>query len=125
MASVVVDLIPSERLREDGRAIDEICERFGPDAAARLLSGAIEELARTVGHIAAQVRLPDAATLHWQSRRLQKLALGLGLISLANVAGDLRQCHADPTAFAAVRARLQRIAGNSLSGLPKEWVNAH
>lgn len=125
MASMVVALTPRERLREDTKAITEICDRLGPDTAARVVSGAVEELAVSVAALATRVRLDDPKELHWQSRHLQKLALGLGLISLANVASDLRHSHGDPTAFAAVCARLLRVASGSLSGLPRDWSARH
>lgn len=115
---------PREFLREDERAVDDLCDRLGPDDAARVLSRAIEELALSVAAVATQVRLHDAGDVQWHSRRVQKLALGLGLISLANVAGDMRRSHADPTAFAAVCARLMRVAAKSLSGLTRRWVAA-
>lgn len=122
MASGIVALSPREFLREDTGAISEICERLGPDTAARVLSQTIEELALAVAAIATQVRLHDLAEVQWHSRRVQKLALGLGLISLANVAGDLRRSHGDPTAFAAVCARLLRVASRSLVSLSRGWV---
>lgn len=122
MAAGVVALTPREPLREDTGAISEICERLGPETAARVLSRSIEDLALSVAAIATQVQLHDLADVQWHSRRVQKLALGLGLISLANVAGDLRRSHADPTAFAAVCARLLRVAGRSLAGLSRDWV---
>lgn len=120
MASVVVALIPRERLRDDACAISDICDRLGPDTASRVVSGAIEELARSVAIMSTEVRLHDEGELNWQSRRLQKLALGLGLISLASVASDLRHSRTDPTAFAAVCARLIRVASTSLAGLSRQ-----
>lgn len=117
MALTVIALRPREFLREDAAAINDICERLGPDTAARVLSRAIEELALSLASLGSKVRLSDAAGICWHSRRIQKFALGLGLISLANVAGDLRRSQSDPTAFAAVCARLLRVANQSLSGL--------
>lgn len=122
MASAVIALTPREYLREDTGAISDICDRLGADTAVRVLSRSVEELALSVAAIATQVRLHDAADVQWHSRRVQKLALGLGLISLANVAGDLRRSHSDPTAFAAVCARLLRVASRSLVGLSRDWL---
>lgn len=124
MATVIVALDPCERLREDAGAIDDLCDRLGPDTAARVLTRTIEELAIAVAAVATQVRLHDRGEVDWHSRRVQKLALGLGLISLATVAGDLRRSHADPTAFAAVCARLLRVASGSLGMLSQKWVVA-
>ncbi len=124
MATVVVALDPCESLREDAGAISKICDRLGPDTAARVLTRAIEELAIAVAAVATQVRLYNRGEVEWHSRRVQKLALGLGLISLASVAGDLRRSHSDPTAFAAVCARLMRVAGGSLTMLSQRWVKA-
>lgn len=123
MASVVVALSPYESPRHDAHAIGDLWDKLGPDTATRVLSEGIEELALSVATMAAQVRLMDMADVQWQSRRLQKLALGLGLIGLANVARDLRHSHADPTAFAAVCARLKRVASTSLEGLTQDWAS--
>ncbi len=123
MASVVV-LSPRERLRKDAGAIGDLFDKLGRETAARLVSGALEELAGSVAAFAIQVRLDDPADVQWQSRRLQKLALGLGLMTLADVAGDLRRSQTDPTAFAAVCARLMRVAASSLAGLTRDWATA-
>ena len=85
MTSAVISLCPHEQVREDAGAINELYLRLGPASAERVLNRAVDEL-----------------------------ALGLGLISLAGVAADLRRCQGDATAFAAVCARLMRVAGSSL-----------
>jgi hypothetical protein len=50
-------------------------------------------------------------------RRLQRMAEQLGMVSLGQVAGDIRACldRGDPVAFAAVWARLLRVAECSLA----------
>ncbi|MBC2836246.1 hypothetical protein [Paragemmobacter straminiformis] len=117
MTTAVVALCPRELVREDTRAIRDLYDRLGPVSAERVLARAVDELALSISTLATQVRRHDMRDLQWQSRRLQKQALGLGLISLAGVAGDLRRCDGDPTAFAAVCARLMRVAGGSLDEL--------
>lgn len=117
MTTAVVALCPRERVREDSRAILDLYERLGPASAERVLARAVDELAQSISCFDTQVRLHDMRDMEWHSRRLQKQALGLGLISLAGVAGDLRRCHGDPTAFAAVCARLMRVAGGSIDEL--------
>lgn len=117
MTTAVVSLCPHEQVREDAGAINELYLRLGPASAERVLNRAVDELALSLATLAAQVRAHDMRDVAWQSRRLQKQALGLGLISLASVAGDLRRSQGDATAFAAVCARLMRVAGGSLDDL--------
>jgi hypothetical protein len=75
------------------------------------------ELALTMAGLAAQVREREMQDLSRQLRRLQRMAENLGMVSLGLVAGDVRECldRADVTAFAAVWARLVRIAERSLA----------
>jgi hypothetical protein len=67
--------------------------------------------------LAVQVRAHELGDLMRQLRRLQRMAENLGLVSLGLVAADVRNCldSSDVTAFAAVWARLLRIAERSLS----------
>ncbi len=122
MTTAVISLCPHEQVREDAAAINELYLRLGPVSAERVLNRAVDELALSLATLAAKVRMHDLREVDWQSRRLQKQAIGLGLISLASVAGDLRRCQDDPTAFAAVCARLMRVAGGSLEDLSSQSV---
>lgn len=113
----VVALQPKERVRQDAEPIATIYRNLGTSSAEQVVTQALGELALTMAGLATQVRAHEMGDLLRQLRRLQRLAENLGMVSLGVVAGDLRVCmeRSDPTAFAAVWARLLRIAERSLS----------
>lgn len=113
----VVALQPKERVRQDAEPIATIYRNLGTSSAEQVVTRALGELALTMSGLATQVRARDMGDLLRQLRRLQRMAENLGMVSLGVVAGDLRVCmeRSDPTAFAAVWARLLRIAERSLS----------
>lgn len=113
----VVALQPKERVRQDAEPIATIYRNLGTSSAEQVVTRALGELALTMSGLATQVRAHDMGDLLRQLRRLQRMAENLGMVSLGVVAGDLRVCmeRSDPTAFAAVWARLLRIAERSLS----------
>lgn len=114
---MIIGLSPKERLWQDEEAIATIYRNLGSKTAEQVISRAIAELAVAMAGITAQVRLADLSDLARHLRRLQSLAENLGLISLAQVAGDTRNCLElrDDTAFSAVFARLTRVAEQSLA----------
>ena len=113
----VVALQPKERVRQDAEPIATIYRNLGTSSAEQVVTRALGELALTMSGLATQVRAHDMGDLLRQLRRLQRMAENLGMVSLGVVAGDLRICldRSDATAFAAVWARLLRIAERSLS----------
>ena len=113
----VVALRPKERVRQDGEPIATMYRNLGTASAEQVVARALGELALTMSGLANQVRDHELGDLIRQSRRLQRMAENLGLISLGLVAADLRVCldSKDVTAFAAVWARLLRIAERSLA----------
>ncbi len=113
----VVALRPIERVRQDGEAIAVIYRNLGTTTAEQMVTRALGELALTMAGIAAQVKSHELADLARQLRRLQRMGENLGMVSLGLVAGDARACldRADTTAFAAVWARLVRVAERSLA----------
>ena len=113
----VVALRPKERVRQDGEPIATMYRSLGTASAEQVVARALGELALTMSGLAAQVREHELGDLIRQLRRLQRMAENLGLISLGLVAADLRVCldRKDVTAFAAVWARLLRIAERSLA----------
>jgi hypothetical protein len=116
MTNLVV-LRPRERVRQDGEAIAVIYRNLGTAAAEQMVTRALGELALAMAGLAAQVRAQDLDDLSRQLKRLQRMAENLGMISLAQVSGDARDCldaH-EATAFAAVWARLLRVAERSLA----------
>jgi hypothetical protein len=120
MVGSVVILAPQERVASDMAPIDAIFDRLGPEPGAELISRAVTEMAGSLNALAGLVEAGDFASLPREARRLQRMAEGLGRASLARVAGDLGHCAAcgDGTAFAAVWARLVRVAEQSLG---PEW----
>ncbi|MCU0900417.1 MAG: hypothetical protein MUC82_07980 [Cypionkella sp.] len=116
-ADNVVSLRPIERVRQDGEPIATIYRNLGTDSAEQVVTRALGELALTMAGLAHQVRAHELADLTRQLRRLQRMAENLGMVSLGLVACDVRNCldQGDSTAFAAVWARLIRIAERSLA----------
>lgn len=116
MTNVTV-LSPRDRVRQDGEAIAAIYRNLGTSVAEEMVTRALGELALAMAGLAAQVRAQDLADLARQLQKLQRMAEGLGMISLALVSADARTClqRGDGTAFASVWARLLRVAERSLS----------
>lgn len=113
----VVALRPKERVCQNAEPIATIYRNLGTTSAEQVVTRALGELALTMSNLAAQVKAQELGDLIRQLRRLQRMSENLGLDSLASVAGDLRCCldRGDSTAFAAVWARLLRIAERSLT----------
>lgn len=113
----VVALQPKERVRQDAEPIATMYRNLGTSSAEQVVTRALGELALTMAGLASQVRAHELGDLLRQLRRLQRMAENLGMVSLGIVAGDLRICmdRADTTGFAAVWARLLRVAERSLA----------
>jgi hypothetical protein len=117
MTGMVVAFRPKERVRQDSEPIALMYRNMGTSAAEQVVTRALAELAMAMTGLSDQVRARDMSDLGRQLRRLQRMAEQLGLVSLGHVAGDVRQCldRGDPTAFAAIWARLMRVAECSLA----------
>ncbi len=113
----VVALRPNDRVRQDAEPIATIYRNLGTTSAEQVVTRALAELALTMSGLAAHVKAHDLTDLARQLRRLQRMSENLGLTSLGLVAADVRVCldQGNTTAFAAVWARLMRIAERSLS----------
>jgi hypothetical protein len=116
----VTALTPREVVHQDVEAIAVIYRNLGAPTAEKMVSRALGELALCMARIVETVRAQDLRDGADQLGRLGRLAEELGLISLCEVAKDTRICleRADSTAFAAVWARLLRVAERSLSPIP-------
>jgi hypothetical protein len=117
MSAVVMEFRPKDRIRQDAEPIALIYRSMGTQAAEEVVNRALTELAMTMSALAAQVRGKNLLDVARQLRRLERMAQQLGLVSLGNVAADVRGCLevGDLTAFAAVWARLIRVAETSLA----------
>ena len=113
----VTAMRPVERVRQDGEAIAVIYRNLGTATAEQMVTRALGELALAMAGIAAQVKARQMADLARQLRRLQRMAENLGMISLAQVSGHALDCleRCESTAFAAVWARLLRVAERCLA----------
>lgn len=116
MMGEIATLRPREVVRQDVEAIAVIYRNLGAPVAEQMVTRALGELALTMAAIAEKVRAQELRDMARQLGRLARLAGDLGLSSLATVAGDAKTCleRADSTAFAAVWARLMRVAERSL-----------
>ena len=117
MMGIVLAFRPKERVRQDSEPIALMYRNMGTTAAEQVVTRALAELAMAMTGLSDQVRSQDMSDLGRQLRRLQRMSEQLGLVSLGQVAGDVRLCldKADPTAFGAVWARLMRVAECSLA----------
>lgn len=117
----VVALRPNERVRQDVEPIATIYRNLGTVSAEGVVTRALGELALSMSGLASQVRSHQMGDLVQQLRRLGRMADNLGMVSLASVAADLAICltRQDATAFAAVWARMLRVAERSLSVEPE------
>jgi hypothetical protein len=110
-------LRPNDRVQQDAEPIATIYRNLGTTSAEKVVTRALGELALTMAGLAHQVRAHDLSDLTRQLRRLQRMSENLGLVSLGLVAADVRICmeRSDVTGFAAVWARLLRVAERSLA----------
>ena len=116
-AEKVVALRLCERIRQDAEPIASIYRDLGTASAEQVVSRALGELAMAMAGLAGRVQAHDLSDLDRQLRRLQGMAAQLGMVSLCDVAADVRIClgRGDVTAFTAVWARLLRVAERSLT----------
>lgn len=126
MTGEVVAFRPVERVRQDSEPIALMYRSMGTATAEQVVGRALGELSILMSGLSQQVARNDPrdfdcpaaarSDLARQLRRLQRMAEQLGLVSIGQVAGDIRDCLAsgDGTAFAAVWARLIRVAERSL-----------
>lgn len=117
-AAGVVVLMPREKVREDIEPLMTMYRNLGSDSAAAVVNRSISDLGIELAGIADRMILHDLAQLGPPLARVQGLAESLGFVTLAAVAADLRYClrQSDPTAIAAVWARLCRVAEKALAG---------
>lgn len=116
-ADNVVMLRPNDRVKQDAEPIATIYRNLGAASAEQVVTRALTELALTMAGLASQMKARELSDMDRQLRRLQRMSENLGMVSLASIAGDVRDClgRSDVTAFGAVWARLLRVAERSLA----------
>ena len=117
--SAIEKLRMDEPVRLDPDRLVVIYAQLGQIGAERMIAAAMEDLA---GHLfTAQLAAREGQTdvLDQASAEIARLATQVGMVLLAQVAGDLCACLSrnDPAAQAAVLARLVRIAERSLTAV--------
>lgn len=117
-AAGIVVLTPRETVREDIQPLVAMYRNLGSDSASAVVNRSISDLGIELAGIADQMILHDLGRVAQPLARVQLLAETLGFVTLALVAADLRAClrRGDPTAIAAVWARLCRVAEKALAG---------
>jgi hypothetical protein len=117
MMTNVVPLRPIERVFQDAEPIAVVYRNLGSSAAEAVVTRALTDLALTMSGLTQQVRAHDLHDLAARLHKLQRTADHLGMVTMATVAGDVRDCieAGNVTAFSAVWARLCRVAESSLS----------
>jgi hypothetical protein len=124
MTAEIMAFRPRERVRQDSEPIALMYRNMGTSAAEEVVTRALAELAMTMAGLADRVESRDRQDLARQLRRLQRMAEQLGMVSLGQVSADIRMCldQGDTVAFAAVWARLMRVAECSLAA-DKGWLD--
>lgn len=113
----VVTLRVLELPHQDSEQIAMIYRSLGSASAEQVIARALGELAFAMSALADRIKAHELGDLLRRLKRLQQMAENLGLQTLAKVAVDLGHClnRKDSTAFAAVWARLLRIAELTLT----------
>lgn len=110
-------LVLEEPVLLDGGPLDEMRQVLGPDRAARVVDGAMEELAVWISRLESLQRRGDLVELSRLAQRIVKMAGRMGMPLLAKVAADLHGlCHGtDQGALRAVLSRTTRVGEASLA----------
>lgn len=115
--AVVLALTPKENPRLDLEQISSIYRNLSSQAADQVVTRALGELALQMAKLAERIAQHQMGDLLRRLKRLDRMAQNLGLRTLSTVAQDLAICleRGDTTAFAAVWARLLRVADCTLT----------
>lgn len=115
-------LAVGEPVRIDTGRLDDIMRELGEAAAQSLISRAAEQLGVDMDSLAAAMRDGDLRQVSLAADRLSREAWQIGLTTLSAVAVHAADCArgGDGPAVAAVLARLDRVAAQSLRALRGE-----
>lgn len=116
MASVV-ELRQSERILIDAPRLEALFHQMGDRAAEEFVMDSIEDISDRLAEIELATRIGVLGDVPPKAERVSGLCTGIGLISLARVAGDLGAAatRGDAVAYRAVWERLVRIGDRSLA----------
>jgi hypothetical protein len=116
MTAVIMALQMKDRVRQDSAPIALMYRTMGTQAAEEVVTRALAEIGFAVTDLSAKVQARNMTDLSRQLRRLGRMSLQLGMVSLSQAATDLSTCmeEGDQTAFSAVWARFLRVAERSL-----------
>ena len=105
-------LVPRERVEEDLEPIVSIYRNLGTDSGASVVKRALSDLGLALAVLAERMARRDLADIRPALRRVEGMANSLGFVTLGCVCSHLDRCleGGDPTAAAAVWARLCRVA---------------
>ncbi|WP_373355487.1 hypothetical protein [Pseudoroseicyclus sp. CXY001] len=110
---------PSEVARIDPAPLLRLQGGLGPQLTADLLRRTREDLAYLTASARAAQEMGDNATLARFGRRIEVLALQIGMRTLRRAAANLANCAdgLDPHALAATFARLERLAQSAVQSI--------
>lgn len=115
-SNAVCALVLRERVAEDLEPIVMIYRNLGSDSGAAAVKRALSDLGLALADLAERMGRYDADAVRPALRRVETMAGALGFVTLATVCTDLSRCldRGDPTATAAVWARLCRVGEHAL-----------
>lgn len=115
--AVILALKPREIPSQDIEQIASIYRNLSSQAAEQVVARALGELALHLSALAERIAAHQMGDLLRRLKRLDRMAQNLGLKTLSQVTQDLAICleRGDATAFAAVWARMMRVADGTLA----------
>lgn len=115
----VVFLTPEEGVRMNRDRLSELYRRFGDGGAEDVIARAAEALVLRMGKCQRLYQIGARAEMRRNLRSQIVISERIGMVSLAEAAGNVLQCleRDDPAALAATMARLLRIGERSVSEL--------
>jgi hypothetical protein len=115
--AVILALTPRENPQHDIEQIASIYRNLSSAAAEQVVARALGELALSMAALAEDIADHQMGDLLRRLKRLDRMAHNLGLKTLSVVCKDLAICleRSDATGFAAVWARLLRVADCTLT----------
>ncbi len=115
--AVILALKPKENPSQDIEQIASIYRNLSSHAAEQVVARALGELAVHLANLAERIAAHQMGDLLRRLKRLDRMAQNLGLKTLSDVTKDLSVCleRGDSTAFAAVWARMLRVADGTLT----------